>query len=69
MTSSNLQYCDYIMHTIILPAMKEDKGIIELVGKVKMDLDPKEGYMLSTTKTLEVQDVNGRQYKITVEAL
>lgn len=57
------------MHTIILPAMKEDKGIIELVGKVKMDLDPKEGYMLSTTKTLEVQDVNGRQYKITVEAL
>jgi len=57
------------MHTIILPAMKEDKGIIGLVGKVKMDLDPKEGYMLSTTKTLEVQDVNGRQYKITVEAL
>ena len=57
------------MHTIILPAMKEDKGIIELVGKVKMDLDLKEGYMLSTTKTLEVQDVNGRQYKITVEAL
>lgn len=70
---NGMAYCDYIAHTIVRPAMiadgKYDGGIIRQVGHVKMDLEPKEGYMISTTKRLEVVDVNGKQYRITVEEI
>lgn len=70
---NGMAYCDYIAHTIVRPAMIEDGknngGIIRQVGHVKMDLEPKEGYMISTTKRLEVADVNGKQYRITVEEI
>ena len=66
----NLSYCDYIAHTIIKPALDVDKnsnqGQISVVGKVKMDLH-KRGYMLSTAKRIEVVDVNGRKYMVTIE--
>jgi hypothetical protein len=63
-----LAYCDYIAHTILKPALIED-GFITEVGKVNMDLHEKEGYMLSTAKTIEVADDNGKQYRITVEEI
>ena len=69
----SMAYCDYIAHTIIRPAMIEDGndggGVIREVGHVKMDLEPKEGYMLSTAKRLEVIDMNGKMYRITVEEI
>ena len=67
----SMAYCDYIAHTIIRPAMIEDGkdngGIIREVGHVKMDLEPVEGYMISTAKRVEVIDMNGKMYRITVE--
>lgn len=69
----SMAYCDYIAHTIIRPAMiedgKDDGGVIRQVGHVKMDLEPEEGYMLSTAKRLEVVDFNGKQYRITIEEI
>ncbi len=63
-----LAYCDYIAHTVLKPALVEDDFITD-VSKVKMDLHEKEGYMLSTAKTIEVADNNGKKYKITVEEI
>ena len=69
----SMAYCDYIAHTIIRPAMIEDGkdngGIIREVGHVKMDLEPVEGYMISTAKRVEVIDMNGKMYRITVEEI
>ena len=69
----SMAYCDYIAHTIIRPAMiedgKDDGGIIRQVGHVKMDLEPEEGYMLSTAKRVEVIDMNGKMYRVTVEEI
>ena len=67
----SMAYCDYIAHTIIRPAMIEDGkdngGVIREVGHVKVDLEPVEGYMISTAKRVEVIDMNGKMYRITVE--
>jgi len=72
MNKNGMAYCDYIAHTIIRPAMLEDVysecgGVVREVGHVKMDLDPREGYMISTTKRLDVVDMNGKTYRITIE--
>jgi len=48
---------------------KDDGGVIREVGHVKMDLDPVEGYMVSTAKRIDVVDMNGKVYRITVEEL
>ncbi len=73
MSMNYMAYCDYIAHTVLRPAMledgKDDGGIIRSVGHVRMDLDPIEGYMLSTAKRLEVVDINGKKYRITVEEI
>lgn len=61
-----MAYCDYIAYSVLSEALIED-GFITEVGKVKMDLCPKEGYLVSTTKTINVKDQNGKEYKITVE--
>ncbi len=63
-----MAYCDYIAHSVLSPSLREDSFITE-VSKVKMDLCPKEGYLVSTTKTINVKDQNGKEYKITVEEL
>ena len=67
-----LAYCDYIAHTVILPALRFDiltDGVVASVERVKMDLEPEEGYMLSTSKSIVLADVNGKEYKITIEEL
>ena len=65
-----LAYCDYIAHTIIKPALdkdaKNDGGVVAHAGSVFMDLH-EEGYMVSTAKSIECLDVNGKKYKITIE--
>lgn len=63
-----LVYCDWIADLI-----KVHINEVEVIGrkfkasKVKMDLHPTDGYMMSTTKTIKVKDWNGKQYEITVE--
>ena len=63
-----LAYCDYFAHTVIRPALLADSDMVQEVGFVKMDL-AEEGYMVSTTKYINVTDVNGKMYKVTIEEL
>lgn len=63
-----LAYCDKIADVIRKSLLKYDPdNIIGLVGPIKMDLHPVEGYFLSTKKTLEVSDMDGKWYRVTVE--
>ena len=63
----NLAYCDKIADTVRKSLLKYDPAFSCLVSGVKFDLHPKEGYLLSTKKTISVSDVNGKGYKITIE--
>lgn len=67
-----LAYCDYIAHTIVQPACEKDKtnssGRLKEVGNIKMDL-AKKGYLQTTKRTIDVVDVNGKSYRITIEEL
>lgn len=65
-----LAYCDKIADTIRKSLLKYDPdNIIGLVDRVKMDLHPTEGYFVSTKKTIDVTDMNGKFYRVTVEEL
>lgn len=65
-----LAYCDYIAKKI-QTSLRDDSycegSLIHYVDSVEWDLHPDEGYMLSTTKSIGVQDVGGKRYRITVE--
>tara|TARA_B110000259_G_scaffold131691_1_gene148547 strand:- start:4073 stop:4291 length:219 start_codon:yes stop_codon:yes gene_type:complete len=69
-----IAYCDYIADTIEVLLRREmidsescGDAILEYVGNPKLDLHPTEGWFQSTMKTIEVTDVNGKKYKITIE--
>lgn len=59
-----LAYCDRIAKDI-QKALRG--GWLDRVGAVNYDLHETEGYLLSTKKTIEVQDKNGKRYRITIE--
>jgi len=65
-----LAYCDFIADSI-KKAFTNDKpdNLIANVGEIKMDLHPIDGYFLSTKKTITMEDINGKMYKVTVEEL
>jgi hypothetical protein len=66
-----LKYCDGIA-AICRGAIRQwidsqsDDNAIKSVGNVKYDLH-KDGYLLSTKKTISVEDIYGQKYKITIE--
>ena len=68
------KYCDGIA-SVIRAALKPDStmskelniNIIKSVSSMKYDLHEEDGYLLSTTKTVFVEDIYGQKYKITVE--
>jgi|TARA_B110000503_G_C7104391_1_gene395282 hypothetical protein len=69
-----LAYCDYIADTIKVLLKADSRAlegtgtaILDYVGNPKMDLHPTEGYFMSTKKTILVTDINGKEYKITIE--
>lgn len=68
--NNSLSYCDYIAHTVLNPALEADAkdncGTLSGVGRINMDL-AKEGWMQTTTRTIEITDVNGREYRVTIE--
>jgi hypothetical protein len=65
-----LAYCDKIADVIRKSLLKYDADeIVGLVGPIKMDLHPTEGYFMSTKKTIVVSDMQGKQYRVTVEEL
>lgn len=64
-------YCDFIAEMIQM-ALRHNASLIDaeiqlLAGNTKIDLHPKEGYMLSTKRTIDVVDQNNTKYKITIE--
>ena len=61
-----LAYCDKIAHEIRTALRRTDSSIAD-VGVVRLDLHPTEGYLLSTRKSINVRDINGKEYLITVE--
>jgi hypothetical protein len=65
-----LVYCDYIAQ-VINKTLREDsykeESLLHYVDGVAYDLHPEHGYMLSTQKTIGVQDKNGTRYRITIE--
>lgn len=63
-------YCDYIAHICAVALARPDpQRIIKAAGPVKYDLHPTDGYLLSSKKTLEVEDLNGNRYRVTVEEI
>jgi hypothetical protein len=62
-----LAYCDYISAVTTLGLKNLDaESKIQTIGYPEMDLHP-DGYMVSTKRTIMVQDKNGKSYRITVE--
>jgi len=62
-----LAYCDYIAHLIHNYIKPHDaQGLLFNVDRPRYDLD-KSGALNGTKKTLEVTDVNGKRYRVTVE--
>ena len=65
-----LAYCDKIADVVRKALMKYDPdNIIGLVGPVQMDLHPTEGWFVSTKKTVDLCDMNGKKYRVTVEEI
>lgn len=66
-----LAYCDYIAFHCAMgmkDAVGNPEGIIANVGPVRFDLN-EQGQFCSTKKTIEVVDVNGKRYSVTIEEL
>lgn len=59
-------YCDRIAHDI-RDALRG--SWLETVSHVRYDLHPVGKYMISTKKTIEAMDSNGKRYRITVEEI
>jgi len=66
-----LVYCDYIAE-VIKQAINKDLGrhesLIAGCGGVRYDTDT-EGAFASTTKFINVADINGRLYEITIKEI
>ena len=63
-------YCDKIAAMINHALNTSDPdGIIMACGKVRFDLHPEDGYLISTKKRLTAVDKNGKLYQITVEEI
>lgn len=71
MATVKLAYCDYIAHLISTELKKidtESQKLIGSVGRVQFDLGFHDEF-LSTTKTIDVEDRFGKQYRITIQEL
>ena len=69
-STSYMSYTDYIAHTVVKPALDADgslsEGVLSGTTKVQMDKAPT-GYIQSSKRFMEIMDVNGREYRITIE--
>ena len=66
-----LAYCDYIAWLISTELKSLDTGgqkLLASVGRVQFDLGHYDEF-LSTTKTIDIEDRFGKQYRITVQEL
>lgn len=69
MKQPKLAYCDYIAFLIRENLMELDKNhLLDEVGRVQFDIGMGDEFT-STTKTIDVLDMQGKQYRITVQEL
>jgi len=64
-----LAYCDYIAHLIQKNLMNLDnENLLDAVGKIQFHLGEHDEFA-STMKTVDVLDMQGKAYRITVQEL
>jgi len=64
-----LAYCDYIATLIHQTLLNKDtEALIDQVSRIQFDLG-EFGEFCSTTKTIDVLDMQGKQYRVTVQEL
>ena len=64
---SYIAYCDYIANTIVGNLKTNDtERLLASVSRPQYDLT-QSGAFASTKKTIDVEDRNGRKYRVTVE--
>ena len=64
-----LAYCDYIATLIHQTLVNRDtEQLIDQVGMVQFDLGEFDEFC-STTKTIDVLDMFGKQYRVTIQEL
>lgn len=63
-----LAYCDYIASIIKKELLAHDtEHLIDEVGKIQFNFGPQGEF--DTTKTIDVLDMQGKMYRITVQEL
>lgn len=64
-----LAYCDYIAHLIQKNLLTNDtESLLNEVGKIQFHLGANEEFA-STMKTIDVLDMQGKAYRITIQEL
>lgn len=67
--SFKLSYCDYIANIIQKSLMQFDQeNLLDKVGRIRLDLDLG-GIYQSTIKTIDIVDMQGKAYRVTIQEL
>ena len=67
--SYKLSYCDYIANIVQKSLMQFDQeNLLDKVGRIKLDLDL-DGVFNSTVKTIDIVDMQGKAYRVTIQEL
>lgn len=68
MKQPKLAYCDYIAYIIRENLMQlDERKLLDAIGRVQFDFGT--GDEFTTTKSIDVLDMQGKQYRITVQEL
>lgn len=69
MKQPTLAYCDYIAYLIRENLINLDTNkLLDEVGRIQFDMGMDDKFT-STTKTIDVLDMQGKQYRITIQEL
>ena len=67
--SFKLSYCDYIANIVQKSLMQFDQeNLLDKIGRIKLDLDL-DGVFNSTVKTIDIVDMQGKAYRVTIQEL
>jgi len=67
--SFKLSYCDYIANIVQRSLLQFDQeNLLDKVGRIKLDLDW-DGVFKSTVKTIDIVDMQGKAYRVTIQEL
>jgi hypothetical protein len=67
--SFKLSYCDYIANIIQKSLMQFDQeNLLDKIGRIRLDLDL-DGVFQTTVKTIDIVDMQGKAYRVTIQEL